>query len=95
MMELQTYLDDVAAITAVNPAHQKMVSKLAQLNRRVDFHVDQASGAQDVENEKLERKHLALEQKYFDAMLDVETQLPKYEVANFARQFMSIFGRSL
>ena len=94
-MELQSYLDDVAAITAVNPAHQKMVSKLAQLNRRVDFHVDQASFAQDIENEKLEQKHLALERKYFNAMMDAEARLPKYEVANFARQFMSIFGRAL
>lgn len=94
-MDLQTYLDDVAAITAVNPAHQKMVSKLAKFHRRVDFHVDQASFAQGIENEKLEQKHLALEKKYFDSLFEVEAQLPKRELANFARQFMSIFGRAI
>ena len=94
-MELQTYLNDIAGITAINPDHQKLVSKLAQLHRRVDFHVDQASFAQDIENEKLEQKHLALEEKYFDSIFEVQAQLPKRELSNFARQFMSIFGRAI
>lgn len=94
--ELSDYLKAAEGITAINPKHQRLVTKLAQAHRRVDFHVDMASLAADQAGndnpklakiyEKAEQKHLREEEKWFDRVSELEAELPKREVANAYKQ---------
>jgi len=93
--DLQQYLKAAKAVKAINPTHQRAVTKYAEAHRRVDFHVDVASFAADQVDLKLskiyqkaERKHLALEEQWFDKALEIESELPKRELTNAARQLI-------
>ena len=93
--ELSDYLKAAEGIIAINPKHQRLVTKLAQAHRRVDFHVDMASLAADQAGsdnpklakiyEKAEQKHLREEEKWFDRVYALEAELPKREVKNVAK----------
>ena len=94
--ELSDYLKAAEGITAINPKHQRLVTKLAQAHRRVDFHVDMASNAAGLAEQtdgdywkqgfaKAERKHLRAEEKWFDRVYELEAELPKREVENVAK----------
>ena len=81
-LNLEEYTARACEVMAINPKHQKMVKRLFIANRTVDFHVDCASMADSFEDRKVERKHLALEEKGFDKKLNLENELPKREVNN-------------
>lgn len=93
--ELSDYLKASEGIIAINPQHQRLVTKLAEAHRRVDFHVDTASFASDQIDhdnpklakiyEKAEQKHLREEEKWFDRVYELEAELPKREVENVAK----------
>ena len=97
--ELSDYLEAADGIIAINPKHQRLVTKLAQAHRRVDFHVDMASLAADQIDEdnpklskiyeKAERKHLREEEKYTNRMLELEDELPKRELENVAKSLLA------
>tara|TARA_B100001059_G_scaffold65800_2_gene62192 strand:- start:14203 stop:14739 length:537 start_codon:yes stop_codon:yes gene_type:complete len=97
--ELSDYLKASEGITAINPKHQRLVTKLAQAHRRVDFHVDMASLAADQideENpklskiyEKAEKQHLREEEKWFDKAQDIQEELPQREIANTVKQLLA------
>lgn len=96
---LADYLAAASAITAINPKHQRLVTKLAEVHRRVDFHVDMASLAADQIDEdnpklakiyeKAERKHLREEEKCTNVMLELEDELPKRELENVAKSLLA------
>lgn len=97
--DLKNYLQAAEGIVAINPKHQRLVTKLAQAHRRIDFHVDMASLAADQIDEdnpklakiyeKAERKHLREEEKYTNVMLELEDELPKRELENVAKSLIA------
>lgn len=97
--DLKNYLQAAEGIVAINPKHQRLVTKLAQAHRRIDFHVDMASLAADQIDEdnpklakiyeKAERKHLREEEKYTNVMLELEEELPKRELENVAKSLIA------
>jgi hypothetical protein len=97
--QLSDYLKAADGIIAINPKHQRLVTKLAQAHRRVDFHVDMESLAADqagIDNPKLAKiylkarqKHLREEEKWFDKAQDIQEELPQREIANTVKQLLA------
>ena len=81
-LNLEEYTARACEVLAINQKYQKMVKRLFIADRTVDYHVDCASMADSFDDRRTERKHLALEEKWFDKKLNLENELPKREVNN-------------
>ena len=81
------YIDDASGIKSINPKWHRAVMYWAGYMRRVDWAVDCAAICED--NEKDAEKYLAAEEKYWDKAHEIESYLPKRELANAAKQLMA------
>jgi hypothetical protein len=77
------YLAPAKLVVAVNPAHQRTVTKFCEAHRRVDLNVDLAAKYEDDDNlNAAHRRHLRDEEKWFDVASELESELPKRELEN-------------
>ena len=81
-LNLEEYTAKASEVTAINPKYQKLVKRLFIANQTVDYHADCAEMANSFEDKRTERKHLALEEKWADTMVAIESELPKRELTN-------------
>lgn len=81
------YLAPAKLVAAVNPAHQRAVTKYCEAHRRVDLAVDCAARLEDDDNQGAAySKHLRAEEKWFDAASNIELELPKRELENIWKE---------
>lgn len=85
-----SYTAIAKSVVAINPKHQRAVIKFCEAHRRVDFHVDSASRASDLEQERIHQKHLKLEDRWFDRACEIESELPRREVENAAKHLLKV-----
>lgn len=91
-MELQDYLKPAKLVAAINPKHQRLVTKYCEAHRRVDFHVDCASRLEDDETTmgREYSKHLRLEEKWHTVACEIELDLPQRELSNIWKVFHNL-----
>jgi|13_taG_2_1085334.scaffolds.fasta_scaffold09326_8 hypothetical protein len=80
------YIDDVSGIKSINPKWHRAVMYWAGYMRRADWAVDCAAICEHTDDEQ---KYLALEERYWDKTIEIESYLPKRELANAAKQLMA------
>lgn len=88
-LELQDYLKPASQVAAINPAHQRLVTKYCEAHRKVDWHVDCASRLEDDETTmgREYSKHLKLEEKWHTVACEIELDLPQRELSNIWKVF--------
>ena len=77
--EATGYMPNLGAITAKNAKYQKGVEKALIWSRVVDYFVDQAARAEDIGDEKTERRMLGKEVQAFNRYQQFLEALPKRE----------------